>query len=200
MTYEDIPTQKEEEVFTAPRWMIHNLQLAGEYQAFTSDNQPAVSEQFRTRTREAAEIAYTLTKLRSECQKIGFVPLSIGDYVRRIANVVNLSLSTTLDWLGISNLDHPDPQSAKGFARLGLEIDLGLLEILTHIRIAIAGFAGSSPNPLLMARFRSGAGRNDLQTCISVLEEVEAKYDQSILKDLRLIEAEIRAVYQQESQ
>ena len=198
MTYEDIPTQNEEDVFTAPGWLIHKLQLAGEYTAFTDDNQPAVSDKFRGRAREIAE---TLNKLRVEREKIGFVPISIGDYIQGIAKVANLSLSSTLNWLGISDICRPDPQSAGGFARLGLETGLSFSEILTHIRVAFAGFAGSSPIPLLMARCRSGAsGRNDLQECISVLEEIEAKYDQSILQDLRLIEAEIRAVYQQEAQ
>ncbi len=200
MTYEDIPTQNEEDIFAAPAWLIHKLQLAGDYAAFTSDHQSAVSELFRARSREAAEIAYTLNKLHSEREKIGFLPMSIGDYVQGIAKVANLSLSPTLGWLGISNICRPDPQSAGAFARLGLELGLSLSEILAHIRVAIADIAGSSPIPLLMARCRSGTlGRNDLQTCISVLEEIEAKYDQSILQDLRLIETEIRAVYQQES-
>ena len=196
MTYEDIPTQNEEDVFAAPAWLIHKLQLAGDYAAFTSDNQSTVSEQFRARARGAAEIAYTLNKLRAECKKIGFVPMSIGDYVQGIAKVANLSLSPTLRWLGISNLRHPDPQSAAGFARLGLEIGLSLSEVLAYVRIAIAGITGSSPISLLMARCRSGPlGQNDLQECISVLEEIEAKYDQSTREELRLIEDEIRAVY-----
>lgn len=202
MIYEDIPTQTEEDLFATPGWLIHKLQLAGDYTAFTSDRQPAVSEQFRARAREAAEIAYTLSKLRSERKKIGFVAMSIGAYVQGIAKVANLSLSPTLRWLGISNLCHPDPQSARGFARLGLELGLSLSELLTHIRVAIAGLVGDFPITLLIARRRrAGAmGRTDLQACISVLEEIEAKYDQSTLQNLRLIEAEIRAVYQQESQ
>ncbi len=201
MIQEDSLTLNEENDYDAPKWLIHKLQLAGDYAAFTSEDQPAISEEFQARSREAAEIAYTLNKLRSERERIGFVPMSIGDYVEGIAKVANLSLSPTLSWLGISDIRHPDPQSATGFARLGLELGLSLSEILTHIRVAVAGFAGSSSIPLLMARRRSGAsGRDDLQECISVLEEIEAKYDQSTLKDLRMIETEIRAVYEQEIQ
>jgi hypothetical protein len=201
MPYEDIPTQNEEDAVAEPAWLIHKLQLAGEYTAFTSDNQSAVSDEFRSRAREEAEIAFTLNKLRAECMKIGFLPMSIGSYVQGIAKVTNLSLSATFGWLGISNIFYPDPQSAEGFARLGLELGLSLSEIMTQVRIAIAPLDGDFPITILMARYRSGASeRNDLQVCISVLEEIESKYDQQILNDLLLIEAGIRAVYQQESQ
>jgi hypothetical protein len=198
MTQKDPLTQNEEEVFIAPDWLIRKLELAGAYAAFTSDHQPAVSEQFRAR---AFEIAETLNKLRAEREKIGFLPMSIGDYVQGIAKDKNLSLSSTLSWLGISDIRRPDRQSAGGFARLGLELGFSQIELLAHIRVAIAGSSGSSSMPLLMARYRFGAlGRNDLQVCMSVLEEIEAKYDQSTLQDLRLIEAEIEAVYLQEPQ
>ncbi|MCG3145297.1 MAG: hypothetical protein HONDAALG_02872 [Gammaproteobacteria bacterium] len=198
MTEKDLLTKNEDDAFIAPDWLVHKLEVAGDYAAFTSDNQPAISERFRAR---AHQIAETLDKLRAEREKIGFVPMSIGDYIHGIAKVVNLSLSSTLNWLGISDICRPDPQSAGGFARLGLELGLSLSEILTHIRVAVADFAGSSPIPLLMARRRCGVpGGNDLQVCVSVLDDIEAKYDRSIIQDLRLIEDEIRAVYQQESQ
>jgi hypothetical protein len=147
------------------------------------------------------EIALTLNKLRAECLKIGFLPMAIGVYVQEIAKVAHLSLSPTLSWLGISDICRPDIQSAGGFGRLGLELGLSLSEIMAQVRIAIAGLAGGSSILLLMARHRSGSsGRNDLQVCNFVLEEIEAKYDQNTLKKLSLIEAEIRAVYQRASQ
>jgi hypothetical protein len=201
MTQEDTLTHNEEDDFIAPDWLIHKLQLAGDYAAFTSDDQPDVSKRFWARAREEAEIASTLSKLRAECRKIGFLPMAIGDYVQGMAKVMNLSLSPALDRLGITDINRPDLQSARGFAHLGLELGLGLSEIMAHLRIAIAGFAGGSSILLLMARQRSGLpGRNDLQVCISVLEEIEAKYDQTTIKVLEMIENEIRAVYQQESQ
>ena len=66
MTQEDTLTHNEDDHFTAPVWLIDKLQLAGDYAAFTSDNQPTVSEHFRTRARESAEIAFTLNKLHAE--------------------------------------------------------------------------------------------------------------------------------------
>ena len=72
MTQENTLTQHEEDVFPMPDWLIHRLQLAGEYAAFTNNKQPSVSERFRARARETAEIAFTLRKLRSErCRENG---------------------------------------------------------------------------------------------------------------------------------
>jgi hypothetical protein len=195
MTQKDTLATTEEDDFTAPEWLIQKLQLAGDYTAFTSDDQPAISEQFRARAREITE---TLDKLRAEREKTDFSPLPIGDYVNGMAKANNLSLSSTLNWLGISAIHHPDPQSARGFARLGFEIGLSLTETMTRIRIAIARSVGDFP---FNFSHRAGVSRqNDLQVCLSILREVEAKYDQQTLKDLRFIEDEVRAVYQQESQ
>jgi hypothetical protein len=197
MTQKDTLTKCEEEDFAAPEWLIQKLQLAGDYQAFTSDDQPALSEQFRARVREIM-IKETLDKLRAERERIGFWPVPIGAYIQGMAKAANLSLPLTLGWFGISDIHNPNPQSARGFARLGLKLGLSLFETLAHIRIAIAGSVGDFPFNL---SYRDGGlGQNDLQKCLFLLREIEAKYDQLILDDLRLIEDEVRAVYQQESQ
>lgn len=191
MSQEEILTEQQAEDFTAPEWLINKLQLAADYAAFISGDQAPVSEEFRARAREAMEEKDTLSILRSECARIGFVALSIGDYIIGIATARNLSLTSTLSWFEIADLRRPDHQSAAGFAHLGLEIGLGRLELITHIRIAMAGFNS------LVIRPRAGAsGRNNLQECVSILNEIEAKYDQSTREELRLIEAEIYAVYQ----
>jgi hypothetical protein len=196
MNHENLLTQHEEDASPVPAWLLDRLQLAGDYATFTSELQPAVSAGFRARAREEAEIAFTLHRLRAESEKIGFVALSIGDYIQGIAKVANLSLPPVLNWLGIPDLRQPRPDSARGFARLGLEIGFSLAQILTHVRIALAGAAGSPMIPLLMARRRAGTpNRNDLQECLAVLEEVETQYDPAMLTDLRRIEAEIRAAY-----
>src|SRR5262245_32392508 len=198
MTQKDTLAKNEEDDFAAPEWLIQKLQLAGDYQAFKSDDQPTLSEQYRARVREIKE---TLDKLRAEREKIGFWPVPIGAYVQDMAKEANLSLSSTLIWLGISDIHRPDPQSARGFARLGIELGFSLSETLAQIRVAIARSFGGFPITPFSARFREGAsGQNDLQACISNLRVVEATYDQPILHDLRLIESEVRAVYQQEFQ
>lgn len=191
MNNNNLLTGHDDDASLAPAWLIQTLELAGEYAAFTSDRHAPVSEAFRARARAAV-----LNQLHSERERFGFVALPFGKYVEGLATALGLSLAPVLQWLKIPDIHQPAQHSARGFAHLGLEIGLGLTEILIHLRIAIADIAGYSPGQMLMARYRGGASAlTNLRKCVAILEEIEAEYDRSTLEELRLIETEIMDVY-----
>jgi hypothetical protein len=186
-------TKHEQDASHTPAWLIQALELAGDYAAFMSDQHAPVSEAFRARARETLS---TFNRLQAERERVGFVARPFGQYVESLAIALGLSLTPVLQWLAIPNFRHPTPHTAGAFAKLGLEIGLGLTEILAHVRIAIADLAGFSPSQMLMARHRGGASAlTNVRLCNAMLDEIETQYNPSTREQLRRIEQEITSVY-----
>src|SRR4051812_38305197 len=77
-------------------WLTDLLRESSDYFAFQEDSSDRVSSDFRERCREAAAGALTLSQLRNERQRIGFVPLSLETYVQGLVKVTNVSLGPIL--------------------------------------------------------------------------------------------------------
>jgi hypothetical protein len=156
-----------------------------------------ISVDFREECQKAAEVALSIGKLRRERQHVGFVPLSLADYIKGMAKVTNISLSSVLGWLGIADLTHFGPGYGKAMARLAKELGISLRETLVHLRVGFAGNLDVAPITLLVARRRSGRSQGrQLEECESVLEQIESEYDQNVLTSLRQIESEVRMAYE----
>src|SRR4051812_31954834 len=108
-----------------PDWLL-NLLRAARHQD--------VPEGFRQRCRQSAGAALTLARLRRERERIGFVPLSLPDYVEGMARALGESLSEVLAWLGLRELRGED--AAAPLARLGHALGMSWRETLAHLRIA----------------------------------------------------------------
>lgn len=186
------------ESYEPPDWLIDLLRISRGSTFFDEQTEDSISPELRSRYRAAAHIALNITKLRKERARIGFVPLSMADYIHGLVKVASVSLSQLLSWLGIDDLSRPNAKSAKGFARLAQEIGISLKEVLIHIRISFAEQIDSAPMPLLVARQRStGTIRSQLEECDAVLSQIEAEYDLESLKELRRTEFEVRAAYKE---
>jgi hypothetical protein len=188
------------EVYNPPAWLVEALQIARDLAIIRGFDEESerISEDFRHRCHEAAEVALTIARLRKERQRVGFMPLSLADYIQGLAKVAGISLSYVLKWLDISDLSQPKPDSARAFARLAQELGLSLREILIHVRISFAGGLDFAPIPVLIAHRRSvDTRRSQLEECESVLGQLESEYDAKFLSDLRHIESEIRAAYEE---
>jgi hypothetical protein len=182
-----------------PKWLGGALRLARDSELLdpVGAEPDRESPAFRRRCHEAAEIAFSVAKLRSERQRVGFVLLSFTDYVRGLAKVAGIHVDPVLAWFGIGDTPRQGPTAAKALARFARAIGIGLRETLAHTRIEFASQVGAAPIPLLVARRRSTEPRrHPLEECESILKQVEADYDVDSMRDLRRIESELREEYE----
>lgn len=181
-----------------PAWLVNLLRAASESSLLDPPEQEAAQPELLDRYRLAADVALSLAHLRRERDRIGFVPLSIADYVNGLVKVTSVSLGPILSWLGVEDLVELGPRSARAFARLTGGLGINLREALIHLRIGLAEQIDSAPMLLLVARQRSsGNFRNQLEECEAVLSEIESEYELDCLRELRSAEFEIRAAYKQ---
>jgi hypothetical protein len=138
-------------------------------------------------------MALTLTRLVQERERIGFVPLPLRDYVEGMAQVLGISLSNVLAWLGVADWSQA---TADALARLGHALGMSLNETSLHLRIALARDLRCAPVALLLARRRAGGSRGALEECDAVLGQLEAQYAPQAAAQLRQTEAAVRGAYQ----
>lgn len=193
-------TAFEIESYESPQWLAEVLDAyrrSGDF--FPADDEAEqVSPELMSRYAEAARVAHSIALLAKERQHVGFVPLSFADFIYGLVKVNDVPLGPVLKWLGINDLEHPEPSSARAFARLAQELGMSLRESLAHIRISFAALGDAAPIPLLLARHRTAGSRaSQMEECEAVLGEIELDYDLPSLRQLRRTEFEIRAAYKE---
>lgn len=183
----------------APHWLAAALRLVGDAVIF-EDMDPELAETsdgFRVRCREAAGLALAILKLRRERQRVGFLPVSLTDYLQGLVKVAGLSLAQMLAAIGVQDLTFRSPEVATAFGRLALQIGMSLRETLAHLRIDFATERQLAPMAFLVAHRHAGdPRRTQLEDCEEVLLQIESEYDSKSLSDLRSIEEGIRNGYQ----
>jgi hypothetical protein len=151
---------------------------------------------FEERCRSAAAAALSVERLREERQRVGFVPLSLGEYISGLVQLADAPLAPVLSWLGVEDLSGTEPGSARAAARLAREIGMSMHETLAHLRVGLAAQFGSAPVPLLVARHRApGPARPPLEECEAALGRVEAEYDLEGLHKLKQLKTEVGAAF-----
>jgi hypothetical protein len=186
------------ETHEPPAWLVNFLRVAAESALLDAPEEVPAPPELLAGYRAAADVALSFARLRKERDSIGFVPLSIVDYVQGLIKVTNAPLTPILTWLGITDLAELGPRSARAFAKLTQGVGISLREALVHLRIGLAEQIDSVPMPLVVARQRSsGAFRNQLEECEAALSEIESEYDLDCLRELSGAEFEIRAAYKQ---
>ncbi|HMG73128.1 MAG TPA: hypothetical protein VK582_06460 [Pyrinomonadaceae bacterium] len=183
--------------YQPPEWVLSILTL---FESSTAENAKSdktpIDEMFTKRCAGAAELALNLAKLRQERQRVGFVPLSATDYIRRLIELVDIPESPILSWLQSEDFSLDDPKSANAFARLAQRVGISLREALVHLRISFAAQRGS-PVPILLARTRSSSPHlTPIESSEVLLREIESGYDVADLRQLRAIEQELTASYE----
>lgn len=164
-------------------------------------DQQTISGSFVERCESAADAALSVAKLRRERYRIGFVPLSLGEYIEGLARVAKISLSRVVDWLGIVGFSKFDSPSSAGLVRLAQEIGMTLRELLVHVRIGFAAEFDSSPVALLVARRRRpGDMRSELDNCEDVLLDIEASYAPERKMKLHEITSDLQSLYEEFNQ
>jgi hypothetical protein len=186
--------------FQAPSWLTDLLLESNDYLAFNTVETEPGDKDFQKRCREAAFLAMSLSSLRKEKDRIGFVPLSLAAYLQGLFRVADVALQPILAWIGIEKLSDLNSAQVARLARLARDIGIELREALIHLRIGFAEQLDGTPMPLLVARQRSSAGakRSSLEECETVLGEIELEYDLESLRVLRRTEFEFRSAYKEE--
>lgn len=178
---------------TAP-WLEGIMRVA--LPALAPGGPAQTDEAFSARCREAAEAALIVSKLRKERLRVGFVPLSLVEYIHGLVKLAGVPLAPVFSWLGVTDLAAARPQSVFAAARLARELGMSAREAVAHLRISFAAHVGSAPVSLLVARYRStGLRRTPLEECEEALEQIESGYDLDNLHKLRDLESEIGAAY-----
>src|SRR3990172_1638002 len=135
------------ETYQEPEWFTEALRATRDAAYFVNPviEPEQISLSFRERCRKAAEVALILETLRRERRRVGFVPLSLANYIEGLAKVTNVSLTPVLLWLGITDLAGFDHGSVKALARLAKDIEISIRETLVHLRISFADRFGLAP-------------------------------------------------------
>ena len=178
-------------------WLTELLRQSFQDQGDTETPLTKPSEDFHQRCEMAADAAFAITKLRNERRRIGFIPISLAEYLQGLMNITGAQIEAVLLRFGIDEVKNVTSESARKFARLAQELEISLREFLIHVRIGFVERIDSTPVPLLLAHHRSAGIRDQLSECEVVLGIAEAEYDGELLNELRRTEFEIRAAYKQ---
>jgi len=200
MKNQDFNINELNEDIDMPQWLASVLRLAGDEAAFETSNfaVPEISESFRLRCHQAVEEALIILKLRRERQRIGFLAVSLVDYLQgliKVADIVPSQVPALL--IDIANrLQTPEYLSSIG--HLTKKIGMSLQETLAHLRIGFAAQHQLASMTLLVAHRQAGdPRRSQLENCEAVLSQIEAGYDARSLRDLRAIEQALRKTYEE---
>lgn len=180
------------EKYQPPKWVLEVLRLS----ELATISESADHDIFTKRCADAARLAVDLVKLHQARQRVGFVPVSGTDYIRRLIELVGIPQSPFFSWLSEADSSFNTRERAAAFAQLAQRIGMSLREALAHLRIDFSAQMGSSPVPLLLARTRSSESfSNPIENCEVVLSEIESNYDIDSLRQLRVLETELRTSY-----
>ena len=181
-----------------PGWLfsaLRDLRDLGLFSNAEEDSSEAPAD-FYERCQNAAIVAHGLAALRKERQRIGFVPLSLSEYIQGLIKITGVSIASILAWVGVKELTYTDASTLKALAHLARAIGLSLQETLLHARIGFAAQFGSAPVSLLIARRRAiGPRPGPVQECENALQHIESEYDLNRVRELSQLEAEVRAAY-----
>jgi hypothetical protein len=187
------------ESYEPPAWVDEALRLSLGRAPGTSTEArlERPSEAFLRKCQEAADVAADMARLRRERLRVGFVPMSLAEYIQGLAKVAGVRLSPLFARFEVNAAALDSPASARSLARLSREIGIGLREALIHFRIGFVEKIDSVPISLLMAHHRAPGAFDQFGECETVLRLAEAEYESGALEDLRRAEFEVRGAYKE---
>lgn len=140
------------------------------------------------RYRDAAALAWSVTRLRQERQRVGFENASWNTYLAGLAKVAGIEPQPVLDWFGISS---PQQRTAiRALCRLAIEIGVGFEELVAYV---YRGFA-EERKVLVPVRPRGSASdREYAERCAMIIEQLP--WDPETCAQLKEIKREISREY-----
>lgn len=185
-----------EDNYTPPSWLIQCLGLAADYSAYLDDDGTHQDQDFMRRCGDLAVVGKTVSKLRTEHERVGFEPRSLEDQLAGLSSGIGMSLSSV-----ISSLECKDPhpasmRSIEKLATLACAIGINRREVKNHLRIGYAIELGYPRVTMSVVNQRSNSPRmNRLDECEHALIRIESEYDAKNWRELRQLLDEAMAVY-----
>ncbi len=173
-----------------PAWLTDLLSLAGDYEAFrVAEKEPDAIP--REKVRLAAEAASAMRKMRqmNELIEKGQWAFSLTGCILALAGAAQAPLTGVLSRFGLTQLEFPTIQTIEPLARIALGIGLTLTETLDCLRFEVAE---KYAQPLLVARYRSRASREDLTL---LLAQAAKQYPPDAWRELGEMEEIVQRVY-----
>jgi hypothetical protein len=186
------------EPYAPPAWLHEVLVRTGELSGIRTvkTEEREETEVFRRRCSEAADFAVGLLKLRKEVKRLGFVQLSLKEYVEGVAKVTGVDLLPVLSRFGVGQGSGQSRAFPEGWVRLARRLGIGARQCLVHCRIELAQVAGAPPIAMLAAHRRSThSAATPRVACENLLEEIESDYARDTADRLKEIEAGVHTVY-----
>ncbi len=157
-----------------PSWLIEVLESA------------QVTESLRERMKKAGSASYAMARMRTEKEKIGFVPLPFAEYLEGLATLAGVSLAPVLAAAGISSAAKPTVGTAERIGRLAHTLGLQLEDLILHLRVGIAEQTAGAPLPMLAAhRGVSTGGRP--RECSRFLDQLELRWPPDLRNEMDAI-------------
>src|SRR5215510_14153379 len=100
-------------VYEPPKWLDDALREVFDDGHGTAIEFSQPSEAFRERCREAANVALSMARLRNERRRIGFVPISLAEYIQGLVKVTGVQIDAVLARFGIDDIRHLTSGSAR---------------------------------------------------------------------------------------
>jgi len=88
------------------------------------------------RYREAGALAWKITRLRQERERLGFECVSLEVYLKRLADTLAIELGPVLEWFGIERLSPDAP--IESLCRLGQELGIAASDLWAYLACAVA--------------------------------------------------------------
>ncbi len=173
-----------EDALAAGRSVLHGEVL--------SDLDALSSESFLQKCAGAGQVALDVAKLRSARGRLGFLPISVDGYLRRLCERADVAMAPILGWCGIEATSPQDVGFARGWGRLAREIGLSLREALVQSRLSFAEAAGLEIVPAPVRQRQTGRSRRTrLEEYEALIDQMASQCDDETLARLRTAEAEI---------
>jgi hypothetical protein len=170
---------------------------------FQRDAASATTATLQARCESAARAAYTLARMRRECRRVGFAPVSFADYVQSIAGAVREPLDAVLAWAGLSRsgLQRVDRAAARGIGRLARALDMDFGQALLHANIGFTEGRSPAAASAVMSFRSEGSygGAADGGEGQFLLRRLRAELTPDQMRELLEIEHDLQEAYNEEA-
>lgn len=200
MAESSIVNHGEPEGFPSPAWIGSAMALFREAEGFAAPTAEPVPAAFAERLAESGKLALSISKLRRQREQVGFVPVTLAEYLRGLASVAAVDLRPVLAWTKAPGIEQFEEEpSPAGIARLGRLLGIGFRQMLLHLRIGVLERVQGTPVTMLVAsRAPEGYGRPLIDECETAIREVEQQYGPQELRRLQQMEKILQAAYESE--
>ena len=154
---------------------------------------------FMERCNETTALIKELRSLRKSAMRIGFEPLSFGQYVERVAYAAGVAIQPILRVLGIKTAEGTSglDDVSSGLVRLAVGMGIPSRQFIIHLKLGALAKAGLPS--VQFARLQEQT--EDKARLMALIEEdireVERKTAPSFLKNTRILEKQVIHLYRE---